>query len=131
MRNGSTVQLQDAEILRLNADLERMASECAHETELRHEREQSVLTLRKVERDLQETARDLRNQLDRTVDILRKTEKEVQEAENQMSACEKKKGDLQAQVEELSLELEHQKAMIEEIKIVILKQVIACVFRKE
>ena len=116
---SSTVQMQDEEILRLNAELEHSVR---REMELRNRLEQSLLTLQIVERDLQAADKELRSQLDHSLQLLRKAENDVRVAESRIAQIEKQKESLEARNREKDLELKSCHAMFHEKDIVILKQ---------
>ena len=105
---SSTVQMQDEEILRLNAELEHSVR---REMELRNRLEQSLLTLQIVERDLQAADKELRSQLDHSLQLLRKAENDVRVAESRIAQIEKQKESLEARNREKDLELKSCHAM--------------------
>jgi hypothetical protein len=123
---GSTVQMQDEEILRLNAEFELAAS---REMELRNRLEQSLLTLQIVERDLQASDNQLRSQLEHSLTLMRKAEHDVRMAEKNVESLEMRNLEKDRELESLEIrnrgkdrELESHYVMFEEKDIVILKQ---------
>lgn len=121
--------MQDEEVLRLNAELERLTSVCVRETNLRLEVELKWEHSWKIEMDLREAERSLKRQLEETLHILRKTERDLQEADSRVALAAKEQEYLEAKIRELSQEFERQagrhNALIDEKDIVILKQVMS------
>jgi len=112
----STVQMQEAEIQRLNDELMR-------ESEARKQAERQMLTEQMRARDLQEAERTLRQQLDALTIVLQRTENSVLEVEGRAMIAVREIEQRDISMRQMSLDLEDQKAAIQEKDIIILQQV--------